>query len=199
MIRCLYLKLRNIRLHNVTHSLISHNLRGTHFRSSSLTLIVTFLSLPSLKPPKKSTHTLALRHVSFIQSVAFLFLLCYFFFLCHLLDVGACVRHIVHKGQVEWTNIKMLHFVLFHSDTCYTSSTVSRIHVNVANLCIVMCTLVSHVCDTTEFRVMGSSLKGHFTHEPRAVPRDCERPKESVKGCPKTSPKSCIAVTDPRV
>ena len=33
-------------------------------------------------------------------SVIFLFL-----FLCHLLNVGACVRHIAHEAQVEWTTL----------------------------------------------------------------------------------------------
>ena len=29
----------------------------------------------------------------------------FFFFLCHLLNVGACVRHIAWGGQVEWTTL----------------------------------------------------------------------------------------------
>ena len=29
----------------------------------------------------------------------------FFFFFCHLLSVGACVRHIVREGQVEWTTL----------------------------------------------------------------------------------------------
>ena len=37
-------------------------------------------------------------------SVTFLFLFI-FSFLCHLLNVGACVRHIAREGQVEWTTL----------------------------------------------------------------------------------------------
>ena len=39
--------------------------------------------------------------------------------------------------------IKMLHFVLFHSVTCYTNPIVSHIHVNNTKLCNIMCTLVA--------------------------------------------------------
>jgi hypothetical protein len=39
-------------------------------------------------------------------SVTFLFLFLFLvFFLCHLLNVGACVRHIAREGQVEWTTL----------------------------------------------------------------------------------------------
>jgi hypothetical protein len=81
--------------------------------------------------------------------------LCFFpslFILCHLLNVGACICHIVRKGQVEWTTphhttpfhtIEMLHLVLFHSVTCYTNSTVSCIHVNTTKLHNIICTLVA--------------------------------------------------------
>jgi hypothetical protein len=36
-------------------------------------------------------------------SVFFFFF--FFFFLSHLLNVGACVRHIAREGQVEWTTL----------------------------------------------------------------------------------------------
>ena len=29
----------------------------------------------------------------------------FFFFFCHLLNVGACVRHIDQDNQVEWTTL----------------------------------------------------------------------------------------------
>ena len=63
------IKLRNINPHNTTHSLISRNPRERMFVVQFSLLIVTFLSIISkichqCKPPKKSTHTLALRHVS---------------------------------------------------------------------------------------------------------------------------------------
>ena len=62
-------KLRNINLHNITHSLISQNLKDQMFVIQISLLIVTFLSLVSwfchyCKPTKKSTHTLALCRVS---------------------------------------------------------------------------------------------------------------------------------------
>ena len=80
-----------------------------------------------------------------------------FFFLCLLLNVGACICHIAGEGHVEWTaphhTIKMLHFVLFHSVTCYTNSLVSRIRVNTTKLHTIMCTIGCHTCDTTESRV----------------------------------------------
>jgi hypothetical protein len=77
----------------------------------------------------KSTHTLALRHV----------------LICGVSPssyatrwIGACICHIAHEGQVEWTTphhvIKVLHFVLFRSVTCYTNSIVPRIHVNTTKL-----------------------------------------------------------------
>ena len=40
-------------------------------------------------------------------------------------------------------NIKMLHFVLFHTATCYINSIVSHIHVNTTKLCNIMCALVA--------------------------------------------------------
>jgi hypothetical protein len=39
--------------------------------------------------------------------------------------------------------IKMLHFVLFHSVTCYTNYIVSHIHVDIAKLRNITCTLVA--------------------------------------------------------
>jgi hypothetical protein len=53
------------------------------------------------------------------------------------------------------TNSKDLHIsvVLFHTVTCHTNSTVSRIHVNTTELCNITCTLVVTRCDTTEFGV----------------------------------------------
>ena len=68
-------------------------------------------------------------------------------FLIRLLNVGACICHIAWEGQVEWTTtnhtIKMLHFLLFHSVTCYTNSIVSCIPVNTTKLRDVTCTLVA--------------------------------------------------------
>jgi hypothetical protein len=38
-------------------------------------------------------------------SVFFFFFFFFFFFLCHLLNVGACIRHIAQEGQVEWITL----------------------------------------------------------------------------------------------
>ena len=70
----------------------------------------------------------------------------FFFFFCHLLNIGACICHIA--GKAKWsgphhTNIKMSHFVLFHSVTCYTKSIVSHIHVNTTKLRNITCTSVA--------------------------------------------------------
>jgi hypothetical protein len=56
--------------------------------------------------------------------------------------------HIPHRlGKAKWSgphhNIKILHFVSFHSVTCYTDSMVSRIHVNPTKLRNIMCTLIA--------------------------------------------------------
>ena len=69
-------------------------------------LIVTFLSLVShfflghlCKMSKKSTHTLALRHVECHLLVLILLLL----MVPYLLNIGACICHIGQECQVEWT------------------------------------------------------------------------------------------------
>ena len=81
-----------------------------------------------------------------------------FFFLCHLMNVGA-PHH----------TIKMLHFVLFYSVTCYTNSKASRIHVNTTKPHYITCTLVdtgvilrSLEC-MCKVRCLGPHVdKGHF-------------------------------------
>ena len=49
--------------------------------------------------------------------------------------------------KAKWSGphhiIKMLHFVLFHSVTCYTNFVVLRIHVNTMKLRNITCTLVA--------------------------------------------------------
>ena len=92
-------------------------------------LIATFLSLISQNLSLKQTTQEVNPHPCIapcinMWSVTFLFF--------HLLNVGACICHIIN----------MLHFVLFRSVTCYTNSIVSRIHVNTTKLYNIMCTLV---------------------------------------------------------
>ena len=111
-------------------------------------LIVTFLSLVlrivSLMQTIKEVnpHPCIAPCVN-MWSVTFLL----FFFLCHLLNVGACMCHMYRPGRPSGvdhtTPLKMLNFVLFHSVTCYTNSTVSRIHVNTTKLRDIMHTLIA--------------------------------------------------------
>ena len=55
--------------------------------------------------------------------------------------------HVISPGKIKWSGphhtIRMLHFVLFHSVTCYTNPTVTRIHVNTTKLRNITCTLVA--------------------------------------------------------
>ena len=90
-------KLHNINFHNVTHSLISQNLKERMFVVQISLLIVTFLSLIS-------------RNLSLMQIVQAyphpciapcvnMWSVFFFFFFFHLLNVGACVHHIAREGQ----------------------------------------------------------------------------------------------------
>ena len=102
-------KLRNINLHNVTHSLISRNLRERMFVVQISLLIATFLSLISrilslMQTTKEVNPHPRIAPCVNMWSVTFLFLFS-FFFLSHLLNVGACVRHIAQEGQVEQTTL----------------------------------------------------------------------------------------------
>ena len=49
------------------------------------------------------------------------------------------------SGVDHTTPINMLHFVLFHSVTCYTNSLVSHIHVNTTKLHNITCILVATI------------------------------------------------------
>ena len=103
----LHLKLRNINFHNVTHSPIFQNPKEWMFVVQISLFIVTLLSLISwnlswMQTTKEVNPHPRIASCVNMWSVTFLFL---FFFLCHLLNVGACVHHIVREGQVEWITL----------------------------------------------------------------------------------------------
>jgi hypothetical protein len=92
-------KLRNINLHNMTHSLISRNPREWMFVVQISLLISWNLSL--IQPTKEvNPHPRIAQRVN-MGSVTFFFF--FFFFLCHLLNVGACICDIAWEGRVECT------------------------------------------------------------------------------------------------
>jgi hypothetical protein len=105
----LHPKLRNINLHNATYFLISQSHGEQMFVVQIPLLIVTFLSLISIFFPLMQTTEELNPHPRIapcvnMWSVSFFFFF-FFFFFCHLLNVGACVCHIVWEGQVEWTTL----------------------------------------------------------------------------------------------
>ena len=111
-------------------------------------LIVTFLSLISrvlslMQTTKEVNPHPCNAPCANMWSATFLFLLLFFF--CHLLIVDAW--YATSPKKTKWNGphhtIKMLHFVLFHSVTCYTNSITSRIHANTTKLYNIMCTLVA--------------------------------------------------------
>jgi hypothetical protein len=120
---------------------------------------------------EKSTDTLTLRHVlicgvppsysysSISSSCAICWMLVHAYATC--------------PGKVKWSgphhNIKLLHFVLFHSVTCYTNSIVSCIHVHITKLRDITCTLVGT-------RVILRNLKciSHGNHIPATYKDEIE-------------------------
>ena len=100
--KILHLKLRNINTLNVTHSLISRNSRELTFVVQISLLIVMFLFLISqnlslLKNTKEVNPHPCIAPCVNMWSVLFFFY--------YLLSIGACIRHIAHEGQVEWTTV----------------------------------------------------------------------------------------------
>ena len=114
-------------------------------------LIVTFLSLISqfffchqCKAPKKSTHTLALRHVSICglsssssSSSFYVDATCWVLVHASATSSGKAKWSGPHQRRWEENELK------FHSVTCYTNSTISRIHVNTTKLRNITCTLIA--------------------------------------------------------
>jgi hypothetical protein len=158
-------KLHNINIHNVTHSLISRNPREHMFVVQISLLIVTFLSLTSIlffghecKPPKKSTHTLALRHVSLCRVSPSYSYSSSYHATCWML-VHACATS---PRKAKWSGphhtMRMLHFVLFHNVRCYTNPIGSHIHANTTKLRNITCTLVATCVILRSLEVHGSWL-----------------------------------------
>ena len=126
-------KLRNTNPHNITHSLMSWNLREWMFVLQISLLIVTFLSLISwtfvidASHQWKLIHFLALRHVSVCgvspsssSSSAVCWMLVHAY--------APSPRKAKWSGPQQW-RWEANEFKL-HSVTCYTDSIVSHIHVN---------------------------------------------------------------------
>ena len=132
-------------LHNITHSLISQKPREHMAQFKSHSLLSHFSPLYhkilSLMQTTKEVNP----HPHIAPCVNMWSVFFFFFFLCHC-------RMLVHayatlRGAVKWSGlhhtIEMLHFVLFQSATCYTSSIVSCIHVNTTKLRNITCIQVA--------------------------------------------------------
>ena len=164
-------KLRIINPHNVIHSLMSQNPREQTFVVHISLLIVTFLSL---LPPKfvinanhPRSHPTPL-HCTMCQHVQ-----------CHLLILILLLLPLVERwcmrlphrlgrpSGVDHTTphhtIKMSHFVLFHSVTCYSDSIVSCIHVNNTKLHNITCTLVAKGVIPQRLECRRHYIKKRFT------------------------------------
>jgi hypothetical protein len=146
-----HLKLRNMNLHNVTHSLISWNPRERMFVVQISLLVVTFSLHCITKFVINANHQRSKptpSHCAMCQHVE-----------CHLLILLTTCWMLVHVSATlpgnasavdhtsvgdGKTNSNCLHisFVLFHYVTCYTNSIVSRIHVNNIKLRNITCTLI---------------------------------------------------------
>ena len=88
----------NINLHSVTHSLVSHNPTERMVCSSNLTPYCHFLFLVSRILSLMQTTKDVKPHPRIVTCVN---MWSVFFFFFHLLNVGACVRHIAWESQVE--------------------------------------------------------------------------------------------------
>ena len=119
-------KLRNINLHNITHSLISQNSREQTFVVQISFLIVTFLSLISQNLSLTQTTKEVNPHPRIVPCVNMWSVICWIW----------CIHntYVTSSGKVKWSGPHQQRWeeneFKFHSVTCYTNSILSRIHVN---------------------------------------------------------------------
>ena len=131
----LHPKFRTINIHNIT--------RWMGVCSSNFTPYCHIFPLYHkvchlCKPPKKSTHTLALHHVS-ICGVSSSSSSASCWMLVHAYATSSRNAKWGGPHQRMWQE----NAFKVHSITCYTNSLVSLIHVNTTKLCNITCTLVA--------------------------------------------------------
>ena len=144
-------KLRNINLHNITHSLVSRNPRERMFIVQTSLLIVTFLSLLSrisslMQTTKKAnphshiTPCVNMSRVSPPYSYSSSSATCWMLVHAYATSPGKTKWSGPHQRRWEENEFN------FYSVTCYTTSIVSRIHINIAKLPVISRALwLSHV------------------------------------------------------
>ena len=154
-------KLHNFNLHYVTRSLISWNPRERMCMVQISLLIVSCLSLISHVFVINANHQRSqptLLHCATCQYVECHLLILILLLLLLLPLVECWCMHPLHRlgrqSKVDHTTpFYMLHFVWFHSVTCYTNSLVSRIHVNITKLRNITCTSIASSVILRKFRV----------------------------------------------
>ena len=141
-------KLRNVNLHNITHSIISPNPRDRMVAVHISLLIVTFLSLVSRIVSLMQTINEVNPHPR-IASCANMWSVIFFFFsfssygtcwmLVHTYAISSGKAKLSRPHQWRWEENEFK----FHSVTCNTNRIVSRIHVKTIKLSSITCSLVA--------------------------------------------------------
>ena len=144
----LHSKLRNVNLHNITHSLISPNPRDRMVAVHISLFIVTFLSLVSRIVSLMQTTKEVNPHPRIASCVNMWSVTFFFFFFS---SYGTCWM-LVHayailSRKAKWSRPHQWRWedneFKFHSVTCNTNSIVSRIHVKTIKLSSSTCSLVA--------------------------------------------------------
>ena len=144
-------KLCNINLHKLTHSLISQCPRE-RISVVQIALLIVAFSLPYItkfvinanhqRSQPTSSHCTTCQYVECLLLLPLLPLMP--LVECWCVHMSHCTRR---RSEVDHTTphhtVKMLHFVLFHSVTCYTNPIVSCIHANTTKLRNITSTLVA--------------------------------------------------------